>query len=101
MIQMYIFFRSPHRRTERSMQRIIRIPPIVGVPDLFMCVFGPSSRICCVILNLFILPIIHGPRRREKTIAVSTAREVLKVMYLKTFRGENQSCKLYKRLYNI
>jgi hypothetical protein len=101
MTQIYIFFRSPQRKTERSIQMMMSIPPIVGVPALFMCVLGPSSRICCVILNLLILPIIHGPRRRENSMAVSTAREVLKVMYLKTFRGENQSCKLYKRLYNI
>lgn len=85
-------------RTEMRIQRIMRSPPIVGVPALPIWAFGPSSLICCVILSLFSLFIIHGPNTSEKSIAVTTAREVLNVIYLKTFRGENQSCRLYKTL---
>src|SRR4030043_484318 len=101
MTQTYKFLRSPHIKTANSMQRIIRSPPIVGVPALPIWVLGPSSLICWVMLNLLSLFIIHGPIISAKTIAVSTAREVLNVIYLNTFRGENQSCRLYKRLYNI
>jgi hypothetical protein len=70
---------------------MMRIPPIVGVPALPRWAFGPSSLICWVKLNLFSLPIIHGPRINDKNNAVNMARDVLKVIYLNTFRGENQS----------
>ena len=47
---------------------IINIPPIVGVPALFKCSFGPSSRIICLNLKACNFGIPHAVINDESQI---------------------------------
>ncbi|GBE37394.1 hypothetical protein BMS3Bbin07_01559 [bacterium BMS3Bbin07] len=66
----------------------IRIPPMVGVPAFEICVFGPSSLICCVRLKLLSLAITKGASINVSREAVIAARTVLNVMYRNTLNGK-------------
>ncbi len=66
--------------TLRTMQAIMIMPPMVGVPDFLICVWGPSSLICWVILIFLSHVIILGPINKDSSIAEITASAVLKVM---------------------
>jgi hypothetical protein len=73
------------------MEKRIKIPPIVGVPDLLKCVCGPSSLICWVRLNCLSLFIIQGARTKLIKRAVIAASAVLKVIYRNTLKGKKNS----------
>ena len=65
--------RSAHISVGTTMQRLIRIPPIVGVPALLWWDCGPSSRMYCPIWNFFSLSMTQGPSTSERTSAVMLA----------------------------
>ena len=57
----------------------ISTPPIVGVPDFFLCHSGPSSRMYWLIWNSRSFSITNGPMNRAISSAVSDAKAVRKV----------------------
>ena len=65
----------------------IRTPPMVGVPDFFLCDSGPSSRMYWLIWNWRSLSMTNGPMNRAISKAVSEAKAVRKVRYRKIRKG--------------
>jgi len=98
MTHMYRLVRSPQQKSVMSIEMRIMIPPMVGVPDFVRCVWGPSSRICWVMLILLSHRIMHGPMISETIIAVRTATAVLNVMYRNTFIVEKNGCSARRSL---
>jgi len=78
--QTFRLVRSPHRRVGTMMPVRIRRPPMVGVPALVWCAFGPSSRMYWPICWRRSRSIIQGPRASTRKSAVRLARAVRTVM---------------------
>ena len=64
------------------------MPPIVGVPALEKCDFGPSSRTTCPIWPNLSFSIIHGPSSRPSASAVIAEKIARTVRYEKTLNPE-------------
>src|SRR3546814_9071887 len=71
--------RSPHSSTEASTVTRISAPPMVGVPALEKCVFGPSLRIGWPPLYWARRRITAGPHHSDSASAVSALRMPRKV----------------------
>ena len=70
-----------------TIEMMMRMPPMVGVPAFFWWLLGPSSRMYCPIWNCLSLPISHGPRTMHRNSAVMDANAVRIVTYRKTRNG--------------
>jgi hypothetical protein len=88
MIKTNLLLKSPHIKTLRTTDKIIMMPPIVGVPSFFRWVCGPSSLTYCVMLSFLSFPIIHGADIKVMIKEVIIANAVLNVIYLNTLNGE-------------
>jgi hypothetical protein len=85
-IQMYAFVRFAQRSVGMIADARIRRPPIVGVPALARCVWGPSCRMTCSIWKSRSRRITVGPITRLIASAVIVAPAVLNVMYWNTLK---------------
>jgi hypothetical protein len=74
------FDRSAHSSEGTSAAARMSRPPMVGVPALARCDWGPSWRITCPIWKSRSLRMSHGPSTRLMTSAVRLAAAVLNVM---------------------
>jgi hypothetical protein len=65
-----------------TVERMIRTPPIVGVPALLRCVSGPSVRTTWPTRSRRSCRMTAGPIRNDSTIAVAVPPAIRKVMYV-------------------
>ncbi len=68
-------------------EKMMSVPPMVGVPAFLACDCGPSSRIDWRICSSVSRRMSRGPMTSDTTRAVRPATRVRNVMYLKTFSG--------------
>ena len=73
------FVRSAHRIVDSAAERTIRLPPIVGVPDLLRCASTPSARTTCPTPRLRSRRIVAGPATKTRRYEVTTAPTERKV----------------------
>jgi hypothetical protein len=79
--QIYLFVRSASNIVDKQTDRIIIIPPIVGVPTFVKWDSGPSMRIGCpCFCNLCRNLMILGPIIKLKLKLIRIARLLRKVM---------------------
>jgi hypothetical protein len=71
--QIRLFVRFAQSRVDNTLAKMIRMPPIVGVPLLAMWEFGPSSRMGCPTLRVSSFRINHGPSTKQMKRAVIAA----------------------------
>ncbi len=71
--QTNLLVRSHHKMVGITSANRMSEPPIVGVPAFFLCVCGPSVRICSPICLLRSRSMNQGPSRNEIASAVSVA----------------------------
>jgi hypothetical protein len=67
------FPKSIHRIMEISTEKMIKTPPMVGVPPFFRWLSGPSSRTDWPILSRRRASIIRGPSIKQKSSVVRAA----------------------------
>ncbi len=79
--------RSIQRKVATITARRMSTPPIVGVPALTWCDFGPSSRIDWPICRRVSSRIMDGPSARARSSAVTAAIAARNVMYRKTLNA--------------
>ncbi len=72
-IQTKSLVRFAHRSVEITTEKMIMMPPMVGVPDFARCVPGPSSRMDCPICSDSSLRMSQGPKTKQITSAVMAA----------------------------
>ena len=77
------------------------MPPMVGVPALEKCDFGPSSRTTCPTLPKRSFSIIQGPSSKPSASAVITAKIARTVRYEKRLNPEKCGVSCLKSQYNI
>ncbi len=79
----------------------ISVPPMVGVPALGRCVFGPSSRTTWPIWYCDRRAIIAGPTMSESPSPEAVARMARKVRYEKTCSPLRRGAKSCVSQYSI
>jgi len=84
--------RSASSSVESSREKMMSVPPMVGVPAFTEWAAGPSERIDWPICRRMSRRMSVGPRRSDRLSAVRPARRVRNVMYRKTFSGAKLVC---------